>query len=362
MTRLTFVGDIALDKPLLKAGKTGGKDGFDFSGVFKTDAVFAESDLVVGNLETVFGGGGRFNKKPYHYNSPDVFCRAVKDAGIGLVSTATNHCMDEGVEGVKRTIAVLGDHGILHTGTFAEKTEDRFLIREINGIKIAFYSLTYSVNTVVESVACEDLYHYINLTGFSCRRGSKLQQRLWYDWKRRYREWSSKLRHRSTISAHTDVFKKEQINPVWMADIEDQLRRAKEQSDLLIVLLHSGGQFNVEPGEYSKFIMDRLCGLGADIVIGNHAHTVQRAENRDGKLVAYSLGGYCMSVSGEYLVHDCLPEYSLAIHVDIDEESKAFSWRADVLKGTEDSRQYLTVAPAPADDPGAAEIRKRAGL
>ena len=51
MVRLTFVGDIALDKPLLKAAKERGKGTFDFSGVFHTEDVFAGSDLVVGNLE-----------------------------------------------------------------------------------------------------------------------------------------------------------------------------------------------------------------------------------------------------------------------------------------------------------------------
>ena len=56
MIRLTFVGDIALDKPLLKAAKEREHDSYDFSGVFQTKDVFADSDLVVGNLETCFGG------------------------------------------------------------------------------------------------------------------------------------------------------------------------------------------------------------------------------------------------------------------------------------------------------------------
>ncbi len=47
MIRLTFIGDIACDKPLLKAAKARGKGRYDFSDVFHTEDVFAGSDLVM---------------------------------------------------------------------------------------------------------------------------------------------------------------------------------------------------------------------------------------------------------------------------------------------------------------------------
>ncbi|WP_458464221.1 CapA family protein [Paenibacillus sp.] len=361
MTRLTFVGDIALDKPLLKAAKARGNGQFDFSDVFHTDHVFAKSDLVIGNLETCFGGGNRFNTKPYHYNSPDAFCKAIRDAGIGLVGTANNHCMDEGNAGVLRTLQQLDANGIEHTGTFAPGVSERYLIKEINGIKIAFFSLTYSVNQHLEAVECNDLFQYVNLTGFTGRMMSRGKRYLAYCVKPLIAQKIKKLTKKSTISAHTDSFRVQQINPAWMCQIEEALRRAKSESDYLIVLLHSGGQFNIEPGEYSKFMMERLCELGADVVIGNHPHTVQRIENRDGRIVAYSLGGYCMSVSGEYLVHDCLPEYSLALHIDLS-ENRSIKCEVTVLKGTEDRQGYLTVREAEVSDEGARMILDRCGM
>lgn len=359
MVRLTFVGDIALDKPLLKAARARGRGKFDFSDVFHTAEVFADSDLVIGNLETCFGGGKRFNRKPFHYNSPDAFCTAIREAGIGLVSTANNHCMDEGVPGLKRTLRLLDAQGISHTGTFCADEEERFLIREIRGLNIAFLSMTYSVNACMESLSCPDLFRYVNLTGFARRKAPKWKQLVKYVVMPRVGKLRRKLQKRSTISAHTDAFQVKQINPNWMAELERQLRRAKEQADLVVVLLHSGGQFNLEPGEYSKYMMVRLCELGADVVIGNHPHTVQRVERRGDKIVAYSLGGYCMSVSGEYLVHDCLPEYSLALHLDVDEKSGKFDCKIDVLKGSEDQTGYLNVKLA--NDDGAAAIYERCG-
>ena len=166
MIRMTFVGDIALDKPLLKAAMGRGTGKYDFSTVFQTQEVCENSDLVIGNLETVFGGGSHYNTKPYHYNSPDAFCQAVRDAGIDLVSTANNHCMDEGVAGLRRTLHLLSDAGIAATGTIGEDSKERYLIREIQGLKIAFYSLTYSVNVCMEALSCDDLYRHVNLIGF----------------------------------------------------------------------------------------------------------------------------------------------------------------------------------------------------
>ena len=66
-----------------------------------------------------------------------------------------------------------------------------------------------------------------------------------------------------------------------------------------------------------------------------------------------------MSPSAEYLVHDCLPEYSLALHVDIDETTGAFENAFDVLKGMGDKSAYLSVEKAKSDDPGAEIIRSR---
>lgn len=359
MIRLTFVGDIALDKPMLKAAKIRGNGEFDFSDVFHTENVFSGSDLVIGNLETCFGGGNRFNTKPYHYNSPDSFCKAVKDAGIGLVSTANNHCMDEGVAGLKRTLQQLDINGIEHTGTFAADNEQRYLVKEIAGVKIAFYSLTYSVNKCLESVSTDDLYSHVNLIGFNGHRISYVKGVLKYVIKPRIRQIKKKLKKQSTIAAHTDKFSPDLINHVWQDEIQKQIQKAREESDLLVVLLHAGGQFNTELGDYSKYIVDWLCDLGADVIIGHHPHTVQRIEKRAGIIIAYSLGGCCLSPSAEYLVKESLPEYSLALHINIDEHSFSMNDTADILKVSEDSDNYATVAQAQADDPGARIVYKR---
>lgn len=361
MLRLTFVGDISLDKPLLNAARKRGKGSFDFSDVFHTEEVFAASDLVVGNLETCFGGGKRFNTKPYHYNSPDAFCRAIKDAGIDLVSTANNHCIDEGVKGLVRTCAVLDECGIEHTGTFASEQKKRYLIKEFDGFRVAFYSLTSSVNTCMESMACPDLSRYINLTGFRRVSESRLAQFLAFVVRRRLIQVKRKILRESSISEKTDRLARNTLNAAWMERIAREIKQAKAESDLLIVLLHSGGQFNLEPGEHSRYLANKLCGYGADVIIGNHAHTTQPIVCRDGKLIAYCLGGFCMSVSADYLVKESLPEYSLALHLDVDRTARTVSCSLDVLKGTEDETGYLAVRKAADTDKHIDTVLERVG-
>ena len=78
---------------------------------------------------------------------------------------------------------------------------------------------------------------------------------------------------------------------------------------------HSGGQFNIEPGKYTQYMVKRAVELGFDGVFAGHAHTTQRAEYLDGKPCFYSLGNVSMSPGTFYSIPECLPEYGLAVHL-----------------------------------------------
>lgn len=60
--KITFLGDIMIEPPVLKAAKRG--DTYDFRGVFaRAKSLLAESDYVVGNLETPLAGKKRSIRK-----------------------------------------------------------------------------------------------------------------------------------------------------------------------------------------------------------------------------------------------------------------------------------------------------------
>lgn len=358
MTRLTFVGDIACDRPLLKAAKRGKT--YDFSRVFKTEKVFTNSDLVIGNLESCFGGGN-YGTKPYHYSVPDSFCNAIKAAGFDIVSTANNHCLDEGVEGLERTLSLLDQAGIAHTGTFLGDEKKRYQVIEKNGLKIAFYSLTYSVNPCYESCSCEDVSKHVNILAFKRRQYSKNpMKRLWQIRLRpELVKIKKKIRYGTIIPQYTDKLTPTSINPNWLHEIDNQIKAARQEADILVIMLHIGGQFNLEPGDFSQYMMTHLCELGADIIAAHHPHCLQKIERRGNTHIAYSLGGYCLSPSGEYLVKESLPEYSVAWHIDIDKNKRIVDSSVTLLKCIEDPDHYVHVVEAEEDSQNIKIIRER---
>lgn len=357
--RLTFVGDIACDRPLLKAAYDG--NSYDFSRVFETHDIFADSDLVIGNMESCFGGG-KFGKKTMHYNVPDAFAEAIKQEGIDFVSTANNHCIDEGVKGLKRTLQVLDRVEIEHTGTFA-KDERRYVIKAINNIKVAFFSVTYSVNCNIESYQCDDLFKYINIIGYiapnySKNRFIRYTQSVLLPTAKKY---IKKAIGRSIVTPHTDSLRRHSINESWMGELDKQFLSAREEADIVCVLLHSGGQFNREPGDFSKHIFEHFKALGADVIVGHHPHTIQKITEEESCLCAYSLGGYCLSPSADYLVHESLPEYSLALHILFDDQGKRTGYEIDFLKCIEDSKHYVHVVRAESSSREIEELKNRVG-
>ena len=104
-TKLTFSGDIILDNETISLYKVE-KEKFDFNNMFtNTKKFLSQSDFVVGNLETpITTSDEEIKYQPYTFTSPLEFAEAVKNAGFDLVTTANNHCLDNGIEGVKKTI------------------------------------------------------------------------------------------------------------------------------------------------------------------------------------------------------------------------------------------------------------------
>ncbi|MDR3314864.1 MAG: CapA family protein, partial [Coriobacteriales bacterium] len=83
---------------------------------------------------------------PRMNNTPEAV-RLFADAGFSLFSTANNHALDQGVHGLLATLDFLDEVGLGHVGTARSRAEhDAFPIREVQGIKIAFLSWTFSLN------------------------------------------------------------------------------------------------------------------------------------------------------------------------------------------------------------------------
>ena len=253
---LCLVGDLMCHSTQFNYAKVGA-DTFDFTGVYREVKTYLyEADLTVGNLETVIAGKNKgYSGYPY-FNAPDDFVYALKDAGFNLLITANNHALDQGWDGVKRTIDVINENKINHTGTFLSQ-EDRDSIRifKINSISIAI--LAYSENT----------------NGLPIPKGKDFI-----------------------------------INLIDEELIRKDIIKAREQGvDIVLVHLHYGPEYNREPSDFQKEIVQKIIEFGADIIVGGHPHVIQPVDffktnstKLDSGFIAYSMGNFISNQRWRY--------------------------------------------------------------
>jgi poly-gamma-glutamate synthesis protein (capsule biosynthesis protein) len=129
-------------------------------------------------------------------------------------------------------------------------------------------------------------------------------------------------------------------------DLENEINRARKMADYMIVFPHMGGQFNLEPGAFSRYMMDFFQTQGVDCIVANHAHVVQRCEWKRGMLACYCLGNFSVFPSTSEMIAELLTEYSSMLHLYLDDSGPGLTLSKaafSVLKSVVDARGMLTV-------------------
>lgn len=250
------VGDIMAHTIQFDSAYNSSDDSYDFYEQFKyISDKLSEKDYSIGNLETVFAGKGAiYSGENMIFNAPDNLAESVKKAGIDVLTTANNHSLDRGVDGIARTIDVLDGLGILHTGTYKSKADsEKILTFEKNGISFALLSYSYGTNGW--DIPYEDIY-YLNLI---------------------------------------------ETNKI-ISDIE---KAKKLGVDIVMVALHWGLEYHESPSIYQTRLSDLVFYAGADIILGTHPHVLQPFEHKKSldssgeeknKFIIYSMGNF---ISGQ---------------------------------------------------------------
>ena len=248
-------------------------------------------DYLVGNLETpVAGEEMRYTFERYCFNTPVGFIKAMKKVGFDMITLANNHCMDRGEEGILKTLQNCKNEGFETIGLYANEDErNQVFVKEIDGIKIAFINYTYGTNAFAHHRFLthpymdnlfqpqETLKGSIHLLETNEEIGANVE-RIYYKKSEEY----------DCVKPHLD-------------QLERDIKNAKKVADYVIMIMHSGGQYNIEIDPYSKYIAGKIKEFGADIIVGHHPHIIQECENKDGYLTVYSLGNFMDSpaVEGE---------------------------------------------------------------
>ena len=94
---------------------------------------------------------------------------------------------------------------------------------------------------------------------------------------------------RQSVRYHLLAFD-DSLSPLDIDAAAQQVAKARQHADLVIVSVHWGGEYQAAPSPRQQAIAQALARAGADLIIGHGPHVLQRVEWMGKTLVAYSLG------------------------------------------------------------------------
>ena len=350
MVKITFLGDIMCEGPLLKAAHK--EDGtYDFSECFQgICGLLTEADYVIGNLETPLSGeeaGYTKTEDLYSFNTPIEFAEAVKEMGMDLVLTANNHCCDRGIEGLIKTLETLEQCGLNHTGTYKSEEDSEPFYFETDGIIFAVISCTSGTNAEITKIS-PDIKN-VNLLDEQVvvlkKEKGRIKRIKSFIVKniigiRRYMR-IRKFMGKSPLKPYTDDSLNTYRVIKYVNRLKEQIERAKQKANYIFLCLHMGGQFNAIPGKFSEYMMNQFAQTDVDAIICSHPHIVQKAEIINHKPCFYSIGNVSMSMGTEYIIRENLPDYGLAVHFYMKNRAGGGKITCSVIKMVEDSLGYV---------------------
>ncbi|MDX2405535.1 CapA family protein [Streptomyces microflavus] len=233
-----------------RAGADAGGQGYDFAPMLKGVApVVSRADLAICHMETVYGKeGGPYTGYP-SFKSPPEVATALRATGFDSCSTASNHTLDDGSEGVDRTLGALEAAGIRHAGSArsaAEAARPTILPAGPGkrAAKVAHLAYTYGTNDIPLPAG---------------------------------KPWT--------------------VNVTDERKIVAEARKARRAgADVVVLSAHWGTEWQDEPDAGQLELAERLTASqqggrpDLDLIIGTHAHVPQAYEKVNGTWVVYGMG------------------------------------------------------------------------
>ncbi len=216
--------------------------------------ILTAPDLMFANLETVVGthsevGPPPINKR-FNFLSPPEAIDQIVASGIDVLGMANNHTWDYGPRGAASTRRLVDDSVLVGTGAGATPSE-------------AYAPVFVEVADRVIGV--------VSLTTLPCG---------WAD---------SPTAERIGVAWACDRFALAALGAIYTAAIN---------SDITVVMLHSGWELTDCPNARQREIIDVWIDIGADIIAISHPHQLQGVEVIDGAAVLWSTGNLAFQNGG----------------------------------------------------------------
>lgn len=247
-SRVSFVavGDNLIHDTVYEQAAARVSDGYDFSYDYEKIAdKIAAPDVAILNQETIISTEHNVSSYPM-FNSPVEVGEEMLKIGFDVFNIATNHSLDCGEKGLISAINFWKGKNAITTGAYLNSDDMANIpMNEVNGVKIAYLGFTESTNGL-------------------------------------------------SLPDDTEVIL---VQAKDESLLQQQIAKAKETADVVIVNAHWGEEYTHEPNDNQRSLAQKLASWGADVIIGTHPHVIQPVEyivNSDGRktLVAYSLGNF----------------------------------------------------------------------
>ena len=214
----------------------------------------SSADIAFINQETLMCGEGyAFSYYPY-FNSPQDLGHDLVEVGFDVINMANNHMLDKGAKGLSATMDFYDTlEGVTVIGGYRDRADyENIRVVETNGIRVAFLSYAMWMN------------------GNVLDAGSPI------------------------VIPYPD-----------MEAVPDEVAKAKEIADFVIVSVHWGDESTFTPNAEQRTFAALLAECGVDAIIGHHSHVIQPVEwikREDGgrTLCVYSLGNFVAEQAYDY--------------------------------------------------------------
>ncbi len=235
-------GDLLMHMPVINSGLL--SDGsYNFDYIFKYLSEYTNAaDFAVANLETTLAGSERAYSGYPNFNCPDEIVDGARNGGFDMLLTGNNHSYDTGEAGFFRTIETVRSHGLETLGTMLTADEPKYVIEDINGIKVGMISYTYQ--GIPDGAVSGRVY----LNGIMLHEGAENVVNTFIP--------------NSPESFYTEV-----------EGYAQQMRA--EGAEALVIFMHWGVEYTTTPVAHQTQIAQKLCDLGFDVIVGGHPHVVE---------------------------------------------------------------------------------------
>jgi poly-gamma-glutamate capsule biosynthesis protein CapA/YwtB (metallophosphatase superfamily) len=230
-----------------------------------------QADLCFAQLETTISvRGAKVPNAKLAMRSPPAMARAARDAGIGVMSFAGNHCLDFGYEAFEDTLQHAAAAGIALCG--AGKTLEiarRPALLEAGGVRVAVLAassiLPEGYAAEAEKPGCAPMRAHTHYEAIEPDQpGTPARIRSFAD--------------RADLEA-----------------LQNGIRAAREVADVVLVSLHWGiHMVRAALADYQIEVARAAIDAGADAVLGHHPHLLKGVEFYRGRPIFYSLGNFAI--------------------------------------------------------------------